>query len=101
MYLNKLYVYTVDFSCFVFILIVRHDVMMERSRKVFTLYRLQKYKKQMRRRTFHCTKFGDYMKKNKFEPENYVFYNGGTCMDKIYLKEKIGEPKRFSPPQPN
>lgn len=45
MYLNKLYVYAVDFSCFVFILIVRHDVMMERSRKVFTLYRLQKYKK--------------------------------------------------------
>ena len=41
------------------------------------------------------------MKKSKFEPENYVFYNGGTCMDKIYLKEKIGEPKRFSPPQPN
>ena len=82
MYLNKLYVYAVDFSCFVFILIVRHDVMMERSRKVFTLYRLQKYKKQMRQRTFHCTKFGDYMKKNKFEAENYVFYNGGTCMDK-------------------
>ena len=69
--------------CFVFILIVRHDVMMERSRKVFTLYRLQKYKKQMRRRTFHCTKFGDYMKKSKFEPENYVFYNGETCMNKI------------------
>ncbi len=83
MYLNKLYVYAVDFSCFVFILIVRHDVMMERSRKVFTLYRLQKYKKQMRRRTFHCTKFGDYMKKSKFEPENYVFYNGETCMNKI------------------
>ena len=36
------------FLVFVFILIVRHDVMMERSRKVFTLYRLQKYKKQMR-----------------------------------------------------
>ena len=63
MYLNKLYVYSVDFSYFVFILIVRHDVMMERSRKAFTLYRLQKYKKQMRRRTFHSTKFGDYMKK--------------------------------------
>lgn len=73
MYLNKLYVYSVDFSCFVFILIVRHDVMMERSRKVFTLYRLQKYKKQMRQRTFHCTKFGDYMKKHKFEAKNYVF----------------------------
>lgn len=61
------------FLFLVFVLIVRHDVMMERRCKVFTLYRLQKYKKQMRRRTFHRTKFGDYMKKHKFEAKNYVF----------------------------
>lgn len=70
------------FLVFVFILIVRHDVMMERSRKVFTLYRLQKYKKQMRQRTFHCTKFGDYMKKVNLSQKTMFFYNGGTCMDK-------------------
>ena len=89
MYLNKLYVYAVDFSCFVFILIVRHDVMMERSRKVFTLYRLQKYKKQMRRRTFHCTKFGDYMKKVNLSQKTMFF----ITEERVWIKEDILERK--------
>ena len=89
MYLNKLYVYSVDFSCFVFILMVRHDVMMERSRKVFTLYRLQKYKKQMRRRTFHYTKFGDYMKKINLKQKTMFF----ITEERAWIKEDILERK--------
>ncbi len=77
------------FLVFVFILIVRHDVMMERSRKVFTLYRLQKYKKQMRQRTFHCTKFGDYMKKVNLSQKTMFF----ITEEHVWIKEDILERK--------
>ena len=82
MYLNKLYVYAVDFSCFCFYF--NCSTWCYDGAESLSLHSLSFAKIQKTNETENVSlhKVWWLHEKSKFEPENYVFYNGGTCMDK-------------------